>query len=435
MSEVSNILKMVADEPSKNGKEKILQNNKSNTTLKLCFELAYSPTINFYMKQIPPYLECTGVSILDAGISQLIVMLADNLRGHAAQAYVSTLLTSLSIEDAEVIINILKGDLRCGVGQSTINKVWKGLIVTPPRQGAVSMSEKALAKITYPAAIELKSDGSYCATVCGVSMMSRNGNPITGLSTLERELSNPLLEGYVLEGELVFDLNKGTREQGNGVINKIIKGTATKEECDSVYYQVWDIIDAGYYTPKGKYPLSNDKRRLLLEELITGSNCEKVKLIPRTIVNSLEEAHAVFEGYVRSGFEGAILKQLKAPWTDNGKPSTCVKLKRKEPADLEVVGIYEGEGKAAGSLGGLILESSCGGIKVNCGSGFSDEQRRLFWNEETLVGKVVEVEYDSITQNKDTLQHSLFLPIFKQVRYDKCVADSKVDIESKQKLK
>jgi len=435
MSKVSEVLSLVAQESSKNGKEQILQDNKNNTTLKLCFELAYSPTINFYMKQIPPYLECTGESSIEAGLNQLIVMLSENKRGHAAQEYVSSLLTSLSSEDAEVIINILKGDLRCGVGQSTINKVWKGLIVTPPRHGAVSMSDKAISKITYPAAVELKSDGSYCATVCGVSMMSRNGNPITGLDSLESELSNPLLEGYVLEGELVFDLTKGTREQGNGIINKIIKGTATKEECDSVYYQVWDIINAVHYTPKGKYHVNNDKRRLLLEELVTSSNCEKVKLIPRTIVNSLEEAYTVFEGYVRSGFEGAILKQLKAPWSDNGKPADCVKMKRKEPADLEVVGIYEGEGKAEGSLGGLILESSCGGIKVNCGSGFSDEQRVNFWNEEILVGKVVEVEYDSITQDKKTLQHSLFLPIFKQVRYDKVVADSKQDIESKQKLK
>lgn len=435
MSKVSEVLSLVAQESSKNGKEQILQDNKNNTTLKLCFELAYSPTINFYMKQIPPYLECTGESSIEVGLSQLVVMLADTMRGHTAQEYVSSLLTSLSSEDAEVIINILKGDLRCGVGQATINKVWKGLIVTPPRKGAVSMSDKALAKITYPAAIELKSDGSYCATICGVSMMSRNGNPINGLTSLEKELAHTMFDGFALEGELVYDLTKGTREYGNGILGKVIKGTATQEECESVYYQVWDCIDTKYYKPKGVYPFSNEERRELLEIIVKESGCQHVKLIPRTIVNSFEEANTIFEGYVRSGFEGGVLKQLHTYWVDNGKPADCVKMKRKEPADLEVVGIYEGEGKAEGSLGGLILESSCGGIKVNCGSGFSDEQRINFWNEEILVGKVVEVEYDSITQDKKTLQHSLFLPIFKQVRYDKAVADSKQDIESKQKLK
>lgn len=433
--QVHEILKLVAAEPSKNGKEKLLQDNKDNNNLRWCFELAYSPTINFYMKQIPPYLECTGVDNLDAGMSKLAVMLAHKIRGHAAQEYMSNLLTGLSQEDADVVINILKGDLRCGVGQSTINKVWKGLIVTPPRKGAVSMSEKALSKIKYPAAIELKSDGSYCAAVCGVNLMSRNGNLIEGLTLLEQELSHEIFEGFALEGELVYDLTKGTREVGNGIIGKIIKGTATKEECDNVYYQVWDCIDTEYYKPKGEYDLDNIQRRKLLELMVTEGKCTRIKLIPRDIVYSYEEANSIFEGYVRQGFEGAILKQLNTSWSDSAKPSDCVKMKRKEPADLEIVGMYEGEGKAVGMLGGFLLESDCGGIKVSCGSGFSDQQRVEFWSDKSIIGKVVEVEYDSITQDKNTSQHSLFLPIFKQVRYDKNVADTKIEIEAKQKIK
>lgn len=435
MSKVSNILCAVALESSKNGKEKLLQDNKDNHMLRWCFELAYSPTINFYMKQIPAYLECSGSISLEVGLNKLLHMLTEGMRGHLAQDYISNLLTSLSTEDAEIVINILKGDLRCGVGKSTINKVWKGLIVTTPRKGAVSMSEKALSKIKYPAAIELKSDGSYCAAVCGVSLMSRNGNPINGLTKLEDELAHEVFEGFALEGELVYDLTKGTREYGNGIIGKIIKGTATQEECDGVYYQVWDCIDTNYYKPKGEYPFTNTERRELLELMVKESECTRVKLIPRAIVNSYEEAYSAFEDYVRQGFEGAILKQLHTTWVDNGKPSDCVKMKRKEPADLEIVGMYEGEGKAAGSLGGFLLESDCGGIKVSCGSGFSDEQRKQFWGDSSIVGKIVEVEYDSITQDKKTLQHSLFLPIFKQFRVDKNVADTKLEIESKQKIK
>lgn len=437
---VYEILESISNVSGKNEKESILSSHKDNQLLQECFRLAYSPTVQFYIKNIRDgWQHFEEYPFVTHDVLDMLTHLSTRqFTGNAAMELLVDTLSAIDYRAAEVVCRIIKKDLRCGVGQSTINKVWKDLIVTPPRKGAVSMSEKALSKIKYPAAIELKSDGSYCASVCssdGVTMMSRNGNPITGLTLLESELSNPAFEGFALEGELVYDLTKGTREFGNGIIGKVIKGTATQEECDGVYYQVWDCIDTNYYQPKGEYPFTNTERRNLLEIMIQESGCERIKLIPRTIVNSFDEANSVFEGYVRAGFEGAILKQLNTYWVDNGKPVDCVKMKRKDTADLEIVGMYEGEGKAAGKLGGLLLESDCGDIKVSCGSGFSDEQREIFWNDKNIVGKVVEVEYDSITQDKKTGQHSLFLPIFKGIRVDKMVADTKVEIESKQKLK
>jgi len=42
-------------------------------------------------------------------------------------------------------------------------------------------------------------------------------------------------------------------------------------------------------------------------------------------------------------------------------------------------------------------------ITVNCGSGFSDDDRRVFWDSRSqLVGQLVEVRADAITQNQDS---------------------------------
>ena len=433
---VYEILQTVVETSKKKEKEAILMEHKDNEILKECFRLAYSPTINFYMKKIPEYTFDSWRMPLEKVLHKLETHIANRVvTGNKAKEFVKGLLESTSVEEASVIIRILQGDLRCGVGSNTANKIWKGLIVKPPRKGAVACSKKALDKIKYPAALELKSDGSYASTICGgnITMMSRNGNPLTGLTHIEEALSNDF-EGYALEGELVFDTTKATREYGNGIITKVVKGTATPEECAMVIYQVWDIIDLDYYHTKGEWKKDNTFRRALLEDKLSFLNTDCIQLIERTIVNNFEEANDKFQYYVDNKFEGAILKQLHTSWKDNGKPVDCVKMKRKYPADLVVVGLYEGEGKAAGTLGGVNLESSCGAIKVNCGSGFSDEQRKEFFTED-FIGSVLELEYDSVTVDKKTKQKSLFLPIFKHVRYDKDEANDLEQIMAGQKIK
>ena len=440
---VFKVLSLLASTTKKTEKEGILKEYKNIEFLEEVFRLTYSPTINFYMKKLPSYKpSLVSGKPLSYGLDALGQILEFNIRGHEARDLVQDTLNNLSHENASVIEKILKGDMECGVGVSTINKTWKGLIVKPPRMGAKSMNEKSLKALEKKRkAIELKSDGSYLAF--NKDLMSRNGNPVV-VEPLELHLNCGAFEGFALEGEGIYDLNKATREEGNGYITKIVKGTASEEEKDGLIYQVWDCIDVQYYKSKGKYPDKNSERRKILEKMydkyITfcfDQNIEpKVQLIPRTENVTLEEANEVFEGYVIDGFEGAILKDMDSGWADNGKPACCVKMKRKDPADLLVVGVYEGEGKAKGKLGGVNLESAEGRIKVNCGSGFSDEERELYWNNPNLIlDKIVETEYDSITKDKKTLQESLFLPIKKKVRDDKLEADSYEEILAKVRIK
>jgi len=55
-------------------------------------------------------------------------------------------------------------------------------------------------------------------------------------------------------------------------------------------------------------------------------------------------------------------------------------------------------------------------IVVNCGSGFSDNMRECFWEaRDDLIGNIVEVRADAITQNQDST-YSLRFPRFKGFR-------------------
>lgn len=445
MNSVVDILNQLAETSSTNDKEAILSQHKESSLLKQIFEYAYSPTIRFFVKKVPDFTPQGSDVSWTEFFSVLDTLHLRVKTGNEALAFVKEYLTTLPESHADIFIRILRKDLKVGVKDATINKVWKGLIVKPPRMGASSMNEKSLAKLKTieNLAVELKSDGSYAASICGEdsTMMSRNGNPLD-IECLQEHLSCGAFDGFALEGELVYSLDRATRQEGNGIITKIVKGTASDDEKEGAIYQVWDCIDTKYYESKGTYPFTNQDRRVLLEIMMKEYHtwCDsvgtkaKLTLIPRQENVTVEEAFEIFEGYVRAGYEGAIAKDMNAHWSDIAKPTHCIKLKRKEPCDLRVVGWYPAEvgSKYEGLLGGLHCESECGTIKVNVGSGFNDQQRQELVQD---LPSIIEVEYDSVTEDKNTGQKSLFLPIYKGSRWDKDVADTYQEILDKQRIK
>ena len=87
---------------------------------------------------------------------------------------------------------------------------------------------------------------------------------------------------------------------------------------------------------------------------------------------------------------------------------------------LEVVNTEEGTGRNEGKLGALICEGTDDGkfIRVNVGSGLTDDNRDEFWaSKDKLVGQVVEVRADAITKNQDAENEwSLRFPRFLRFR-------------------
>ena len=87
---------------------------------------------------------------------------------------------------------------------------------------------------------------------------------------------------------------------------------------------------------------------------------------------------------------------------------------------LEIKDTEEGTGRNAGKLGALICEGNDDDkfIRVNVGSGLTDDNRDTFWaDRDSLVGQIVEIRADAITQNQDTENEwSLRFPRFMRFR-------------------
>jgi ATP-dependent DNA ligase len=98
-----------------------------------------------------------------------------------------------------------------------------------------------------------------------------------------------------------------------------------------------------------------------------------------------------------------------------------LKLKPFIECTLTVVGLEEGTGKNSGMTGAFICEgvSDCGKpIRVNVGSGLSDQLRKDSWiNDTEVVGSLVEIRADTITKNQNSdVYYSLRFPRFKTFR-------------------
>jgi DNA ligase-1 len=120
---------------------------------------------------------------------------------------------------------------------------------------------------------------------------------------------------------------------------------------------------------------------------------------------------------IAGGYEGIMLKDPEAPY-ECKRSVAWLKLKPFIEVSLTVVTTEEGTGKNIGKLGALVCEGVDDGkdIRVNVGSGLTDEQRDGFWKfKDDCVGMVAEVRADAITQNQDGT-YSLRFPRFKGFR-------------------
>lgn len=458
--DVLSILEAVAAVPGKLDKLAILEANKENKTLQNTVYLALNGLISFYIKKLPTATKHESNYTLDAALALLpIVLAARQKTGHAAIEWVQHLLEQCSERDAEVVRRVIGRDLRMGAGDGSADKVWPGLVPRFAVMLATSYSDKALAKIKYPAYAQLKADGSRTQVIVDLDMRSvffytRNGKDVFLSETMVNKMlaifPSNWTGKWVVDGEIVAlvdtpsdkpidvteELSKAgkytskviDRATGNGIYNKAIKGSISPEEESKLNFQVWDLIPYDEWTT-GKGTM-HYKDRLFNLRLLNHTGFTTV--IETHTVYSLAEAEAIYTTYIEQDLEGIILKNLDGLWEDK-RSKDQVKFKQVMSADLEVVEVMLGkEGKKYAEIAGTLrCTTSCRQVFVDA-SGMSDAQRKLFWDERGLmVGKIVEIEYNGIVKRRGATVYSLFLPQFVQIRDDKTEANSLDELQIK----
>jgi DNA ligase-1 len=118
-----------------------------------------------------------------------------------------------------------------------------------------------------------------------------------------------------------------------------------------------------------------------------------------------------------AGKEGIMIKDVDAKY-ETKRSVSWLKQKPFIEVSLTVMAVEEGTGRNVAKLGALVCEGEDDGktIKVNVGSGFTDSDRDEYWTgKEMVLGQVVEVRADAVTQNQDGT-YSLRFPRFLRFR-------------------
>jgi ATP-dependent DNA ligase len=445
MSAIYTVIEQLASDNSRLAKEAILKKNVNNELLKRVFKLALNPFVQFYIRKIPSYDTAVDINrkSLEDALTSLSVLSDRVMTGHAAINHLQFILGSLSKEDAKIIERIIAKDMRCGVSEATINKIWPGTIPSYPVMLASGYDQKLVDKIKFPAYVQLKLDGMrFNAIVKGevVEYRSRNGKELT---IPNKTFDLPFITmakfygvDMVFDGELLVVNAAGkpvNRQTGNGILSKSIKGTMSEQEADSVRATLWDAITFEKFS-EGIETEPYSVRMAKLSNAISDMRGQKgqkgqvghyIDLVWNKQVNDIATAQKIFEKFLAEGQEGTILKSKDGIWEDK-RSKTQIKFKGELECELKVVDWEEGTGKNVGRLGALVCESSDGVIRVNVGSGYSDEQRDEYTKK--VIGKIVTVKYNARIKDKSGVE-SLFLPVFIELREDKDKAESSKSIK------
>jgi DNA ligase-1 len=422
MSNCDSIIRTLEDHPSRLNKEAIIEAEVGNTELFEGFNLALDNLVTFGVKKVPTHGGPDGQGLPWEAFKELCFLLRTRqLTGDDARTAIELALSaSTKSQWNDWYRRILIKDLRCGVSEKTINKV---------KKGAVPVFECMLAhdganhekKITGKKLLEPKLDGVRVLTVVDiesrtVTQYTRNGKVLENFTHITEGLAlhiDDFERSFVLDGEVI-----------STSFQALMKQVHRKEnvKTDDAVLMLFDILPLSEFK-QGRSVLGQRRRSKYLTNFkATFDKVGNIGIIPQTEVN-LDEyvGELLFKDFnkeaIDNGYEGIMIKDPDAVY-ECKRSASWLKQKPFIEVSLEVTDVEEGTGRNVGRLGALVCAGQDDGkdIVVNCGSGFSDDNRIEYWDSrDSLPGQIVEVRADAVTQNQDGT-YSLRFPRFLRFR-------------------
>jgi DNA ligase-1 len=367
-----------------------------------------------------PVAKQDGKGITQTEFDDLVRRLEDrSLTGNQMRDVIQVFCDSSKMEEwNDWYRRILIKDLRCGVTHKTINK--HSTMKVPVFECMLADdSKKHEKKMTGEVYVEPKLDGVRVITICDVDkdevkMFSRNGKELNNFPKIFEQFDSMLdqmSESMVFDGEIMSD-------DFQTLMREIHRKGGAK--TDDAVLNVFDCLTLEEFKEGGSsVELIKRKENLLSYQY--GPNVSVVQFVKMNLDD--EDGQKQFADYnklcIDKGFEGIMVKPIGGVY-ECKRSSLWLKVKPFIEVSLKVVDTEEGTGRNAGKLGALIVEGTDMDkfIKTNVGSGLTDTDRETFWKaKDKLIGQIVEVRADAITQNQDTKDEwSLRFPRFLRFR-------------------
>lgn len=402
-------------------KTAILKENKNNELLKRVLYYTYNSYMKYGVSEkiFDNMAFVTNKQSSYTDIFELLDTLAKSNINDKLRSDVAVFFGTIEGEEvADLCKCMLLKDLNIGCNVKTINKVFKDLIPT----FACMLSESLFKNNNIQRVqgkefiLTQKLDGNRILGVKAngkTTFYTRQGKEIDGLVELEEDFKL-FPDNMVLDGEILLANDKGLNS--DELFRATMKECRKKGEKHNLYFNAFDFVTLdGFYKGIDTTPCATRKERL--HNLIVENNFKYIVEVPILYkgkdINKVDE---FLQRAIQLSQEGCMLNLCDTPY-EAKRVKTQLKVKAMNEIDLRVVGVFEGEGNFKHTLGGITVafEHEGGNYTVGVGSGFSKEDRELYWaHPELIVRKIARIQYFEVSKNTDG-GYSLRFPVFKGV--------------------
>ena len=434
MSTVIDILEQLEATSGSNAKRDILEFNRHNDLLKRVFVAAQDPYIVYYVNRFKmppvnssaPSHEISDDEFLDDFLDFIMNDLATRrITGTTAKNEVVRRFACFNTPELQKwCLRILLKNLRCGVQETSVNKVWPGtlksfavaLACTLKSEFVKGEGIRILEPVSYPVRVEPKLDGLRCIAVKknGVTTFcTRNGTVLETMPRIKAVLDAAPYDNVVLDGEMLA--NGNWNESAS-----VLMSSKAKKDDSSLVYNVFDCVGGPEWEAQEDdtpYRLRAANVSLIIENLPKGA---PVVQVPHIMAKDEQELKAYFNECLDGGFEGIMLKRLDTPYLFK-RSENILKLKPCVTWEGVIVGHYEGHrgSKREGLWGGFEMMLT-NGVVTRVGGGFNDALRAQIQLDtpDAWIGKIIEVEGQPDMLTKDGLNKDgkVRFPVFIRVR-------------------
>ena len=412
-------------------KQNILKQNENNELFKELLKFLLDPMIVTGISK--KKIEKIDISMSDIQLCQYDIRnLFNYLKEHNTGTDNDIIMCKMAMiydkdELNDFVKSIITKSLKLGIDVKTANKVYgKNFIPVLDVMLGTSIEKCKIPQGTW-FSISQKLNGSRCFYYKG-KLYTRQGKVYTGCEHIIKDIKK--LDDYynfdaewVYDGELILKDDSLTDseafQKGVGIAN------SDKENKQELKLVIFDTIPTDEFE-EGQSRSTYGARKILLQAYarnIKDLNLSNIEIVPMFYEGTDQNEIWKWLDYAEQNDMEGVMVNLDTPY-ECKRTKNLIKVKKFYTLDLKVTDAIEGDGRLKGTLGALVVNYKDN--TVNVGSGFSDVQRKEFWeNKDDIIGRVIEVKYKEITKNKDTGLESLQFPVFislreegKEVRYD-----------------
>ena len=407
------------DSSSGNYKIETIKKHSDSKFLQMIFNYTYNPykKYNVTSKNCKKNSDLLGHANTYGSIFTILNDLANRVStGHNAIANVNRFILE-NIQHEKLIYNIIDRDLKMGASTSSINKVIPGCIPT---------FKVALANPYNVKRVDFKSgdwygsrklDGVRC--ICRkendiVTFFSRSGKEFLTLGNLENEILK-IPGNFILDGEICM-VDKDGNEDFQGIMKQIRK---KDHQIEKPKFFVFDYLTLEQFDNQtGTTPLTL-RLRNGYHNLPNDVNYDMLEFLPQEQLTTEEQFTEMAKAAEDAGFEGIMVR--KNVGYEGKRSHNLLKVKKFHDAEYTVLGTTNafirwtenGKQVERECLSNITIEHK--GCKVNVGSGFSKEQREMYFESpQDIIGKTVTIQYFEETKNQNG-GFSLRFPVLKHV--------------------